>query len=318
MSNSYQSRKTEVSIIVTAYNRNEFLQSAIESVKTQNIQDVKFETLLVTNFTPPDSILKDETIKCFASNEVFIGKMLAEAISNCSGEVICFLDDDDIFMENKLIEVKHSFEGNPDLVYYHNRYKEFGEFYNKPHEKINNPDRNERIEFYSILDRKTLNKILSLNGDHNNSSICIKRDVLLNNLYKLNNIRSCLDSFLFAVASDTYGKKILDNIITTLKRVHNSESNPLTNDWAHRKRLLKELHLKYSDDYLLISKSTSNSYISDYFRCRSIVELLEYYLLERKILSRKFFSNLPSFISCIKYASIKRVLFRFKQIKDSH
>ena len=32
----------------------------------------------------------------------------------------------------------------------------------------------------------------------------------------------------------------------------------------------------------------------------------------------QFFSNLPSFISCIKYVSMKRVLFHFKQIKDSH
>ena len=40
----------EISVIVTAYNRKEFLKEALESLNNQTLGKDKFEVILITNF----------------------------------------------------------------------------------------------------------------------------------------------------------------------------------------------------------------------------------------------------------------------------
>ena len=110
-----------ISVIITAYNRKEFLLNAIKSVVNQTVEKKYYEIIVIKNF-------RDETIDEFINKNKIkhlvmdgtVGEYLDKGISEANGEIISFLDDDDLFFKNKLDIVYKEFRKNKDVVYYHN------------------------------------------------------------------------------------------------------------------------------------------------------------------------------------------------------
>lgn len=102
-----------------------------------------------------------------------IGEFLAEGIRMSRGEVICFLDDDDIFTREKLYHVNRIFS-NKRIAYLHN------------YSKFKKED--------SLYSR------LFLPPDFNMSSISIKKAIALTYLDKLNLIETGPDTFFYSLA----------------------------------------------------------------------------------------------------------------------
>ena len=101
-----------VSIIIPTYGRANYLKSAIDSVLSQSYQNIE---ILVIDDNNPDTLDRKETeiiLKSYASNSKvkFIQhhrNMNGSAARNtgirhANGEFICFLDDDDLFLEKKI------------------------------------------------------------------------------------------------------------------------------------------------------------------------------------------------------------------------
>lgn len=102
---STRQKKVEVSVILTAYNRPEFLDEAILSVLNQTFVDYEF--ILVDDGSTDSEIkaicdhYKDQLTYIFREN----GGLPAArntGIVNAKGKYICFLDDDDVWMPQKL------------------------------------------------------------------------------------------------------------------------------------------------------------------------------------------------------------------------
>ena len=111
-----------ISVIITAFNRQNFVKEAVESVLEQNLEREEYEIIVVNNFNDPvfDEFCKTKNISSLGYSENGIGQMMVLGIEAAKGEVICFLDDDDTFNEEKLLYVKHLFISHPQLIYYHN------------------------------------------------------------------------------------------------------------------------------------------------------------------------------------------------------
>ena len=98
-------KKVEISVILTTYNGSRFLEEAIMSVLNQTFADYE---LLVVDDGSTDSDTKaicdrykDQLTYIFREN----GGLAAArntGIANAKGKYICFLDDDDIWMPQKL------------------------------------------------------------------------------------------------------------------------------------------------------------------------------------------------------------------------
>lgn len=106
-----------VSVIVTAYNRKEYLPYALQSLEQQSFRE--FETILITNF-PFDTRMYNLQIKHFQQDGT-ISDFLYTGVTNSSHGIICFLDDDDLFEKNKIETILDVFEDS-DVVYIHNNY----------------------------------------------------------------------------------------------------------------------------------------------------------------------------------------------------
>jgi len=108
------------SIIITTYNRLELLKKAIESVHSQIIKD--WELIVVNDCSSDgtkeylDSLNHPKINPIHNPKNLHKGGARNVGIDNCSGEYVCFLDDDDYYLphhlevfENKMNEVGSNF-----------------------------------------------------------------------------------------------------------------------------------------------------------------------------------------------------------------
>ncbi len=110
-----------VSIIMNSYNSEAFLSEAINSVISQKYEN--WEIIFWDNASTDNSpkIVKnfnDSRIKYFRSlqtDRIYLARNLA--IEKCSGQYTCFLDCDDIWLANSIIDRINAFNQETRIVY---------------------------------------------------------------------------------------------------------------------------------------------------------------------------------------------------------
>lgn len=201
------------SIIITAYNRQEFLIDSVKSALDQSLDRTLFEIIVVKNF-------RNEVIDLFLnSNDVkniimegTIGEFLYAGISASSGKIISFLDDDDLIQPNKLENIRTKFaEG---CEYLHNSQVLFN---------------------YKQTDIKRYN---INNPSFNLSSISINKTLIDLNLLKLITISP--DNFMFYCALSKNAEICSTGEKLTRYRIHSSTSLKISNDFNSFRELQYE------------------------------------------------------------------------------
>lgn len=173
-----------ISVIITAYDRIEFLLNAIKSVVNQTLDKKYYEIIVIKNFKDKviDDYIMENNIIGIISSETSLGGKLIEALNVAKGHVISFLEDDDLFSTDKLEIVYNKFKADSNLCYYHNE-----------HIPVNDK--------YDIKDIRG-------NGDisFNLSSISVEKSIIrINNIMK---ITLAIDNFMYLQALES-GKKII-------------------------------------------------------------------------------------------------------------
>lgn len=109
------------SVIIPTYNRADLIRRCIDSVLNQSYQN--FEIIVVDNYSEDATIdivksYADSRIKIFQiHNHGIIAASRNKGIVEASGEWICFLDSDDWWKENKLLECEKMVEIS-DVIYH--------------------------------------------------------------------------------------------------------------------------------------------------------------------------------------------------------
>ena len=113
-----------ISVIITAYNRERFLLSAVKSVLNQSADRSGYEIIVVKNFLNKeiDSFLAANNVIQGLTGDVSIGEQLLTGLNLSKGSIISFLDDDDVFSKDKLLHIERYFEEDPEITYCHNSY----------------------------------------------------------------------------------------------------------------------------------------------------------------------------------------------------
>ena len=111
-----------VSVIVTTYNRKEYLKETLDSILNQTFKDS--ELIVVDNFSNYDFIpfiksFKDNRIRYFQNeNNGIIAVNRNFGIKKAKGKYIAFCDDDDLWMKEKLEKVVNAIHQNPEAILY--------------------------------------------------------------------------------------------------------------------------------------------------------------------------------------------------------
>ncbi len=214
---------SDISVIITAYNRDKYLAKAFDSLSNQTFKN--FDVILVSNFEYDISKFQGLQIFHIVSKGA-IGEFLTEGIKKASGQLIAFLDDDDYFSSDKLETIWKLFNNN-SVIYMHNK-----------------------SQFFH--DEQLINKF-ETKVDFNMSSITVRKSVLWNYLDMLNKISAAQDTFIYALALHDGGKLITSREILTYYR----KSNVNTSGHNNVKWLLE-----YKDNLLNFKKFFNNSKVN--------------------------------------------------------
>jgi len=217
-----------ISVIITAHNRKKFLLSALDSVLNQTLPRTLYEIIIVKNFIDPEIDEKILQIKekygiklvnIFCKDDE-IGKKLIVGIDKSIGEVICILEDDDMFHPEKLSTIYTVFS-NPKIKFYHNMLKVFGEGYKRKGkiDSLFNTNINSPIV---VCDEQKINAwkdLLLMGAGFNLSSMAIRRELVIKYKAIIEQINFAVDIALFYMALIENGCIYIDNYVFTLFRL---------------------------------------------------------------------------------------------------
>ncbi len=113
-----------VSVVVIAHTRLSYLVRAVESATRQFPDEV-----VVVEFSRDPSVdaeLVRLGARVFPTREGYPGGKFADGIDHCRGDVVVFLDDDDVLLPGKIARVREVFS-DPEVVFHANRYATFAD-----------------------------------------------------------------------------------------------------------------------------------------------------------------------------------------------
>ena len=133
----------KVSVIITVFNKKDFVEKTLESVLTQNFKNI--ETIVIDDCSTDNSdhIIKD-FIKKKKLNIKFIKNYKNRGVSfsrnigfkESSGQFIAFLDGDDYYSKDFISKCLNKFDGTVDIVHCSwirvNKFYEFRSLYHAP------------------------------------------------------------------------------------------------------------------------------------------------------------------------------------------
>ncbi len=215
----------KVSIIITAYGRKDFLEEALDSALKQSDNSIETEIILIKNFRDSkiDSICQSSGVR-LVEREGTIGEYLSYASAMATGEIIMFLEDDDVFVSNKVRKIVDLFSCNRDVLLVHNGYCAIDESsrkieYKRLLDKHHYPD-----DFHLIFDyksKKLSDFISSSNADFNLSCMCVRREAMTPDFLSfLSTILSNPDAVLLYYSLSLGGKVLANGDVLTKYRVH--------------------------------------------------------------------------------------------------
>lgn len=230
-----------ISVIVTAYNRQNFLPEALESLTKQKLEFNNFEIILLTNYDIHFPILErfqqegGDVINLKMEGD--IGAFFKKAIDVSRGEILCFLDDDDSFTPNKLGIVFNLFKNNNKIGYYSNYMNIIDEFSRPYNDKtrlgdIRKKRRDVQIIINSMSNWKSIKQFLSYGGNSFNSTLSIRKSILEKYVDVLMYTKRTEDEIVFAIALDSGYDLFLDSLVLTNYRISSSSSSQVSSKYA--------------------------------------------------------------------------------------
>lgn len=111
-----------ISVIVTAYNRKKYLPDALRSLERQTLARDEFEVIVVKNFEDQasDEIIRRNGWRWIYSGEKAQGPFILAGLEESRGEIITFLEDDDMYAPERLQVIEKAFREIEGLAYFHN------------------------------------------------------------------------------------------------------------------------------------------------------------------------------------------------------
>ncbi|MEM0135151.1 MAG: glycosyltransferase [Thermoplasmatales archaeon] len=272
------SKNLDISVIITAYNRTEFLYSAIESVLKQEIAGPRIEIIVISNLDfKTDGIPQNFNLKKIIM-EGTIGEFLSVGIKSASGDIIAFLDDDDIWMPNKMARLESVFS-DMNVIFYHSMYS-YIDSGGKPIEYVRNVEKNDFDAFsaplilYDSRNSKYIREAIERRADFNLSCMAVRKKLAMEYIDTLKLITSAQDGFFFWIAVMSGGNLFIDNLSLIEYRVHHSNVSGYGGYEYKQRELLREVNT------FRLLKALTNSH--------KIVQWLQLYEIEYSLLMLTF------------------------------
>lgn len=241
-----------ITVIITAHDirRKLLLKDAVISCIEQSIARPFYEIIVVKNYKDAelDNFIEGLNIRQLFKENASIGESLNAGIEAASGKIISFLDDDDIFLPNKLQTVYNNFKANDKLVFFHNFRSIFGG--NDGFESsldcseessilhcLLAPSDFEKISFHKLMEQHGIM-----------SCISIRKDSIESYLQYLKHLTTEQDTFFFFLSLLSGGRLMFSREKLTKYRTGESVTRLVSDFESYWKRLN---YIHSGDEYIL-------------------------------------------------------------------
>ena len=275
-----------ISVIITAYNRKEFLIEAVNSVIENDYPREKYEIIVAKNFEDKviDDFLYSHDVKVIHTGDTNIGDQIYRALYQSRGDILCFLDDDDRFKSDKLKNIEFVFNEHSDLSYYHNLADSIND-----RSDLLTGNIHKRIRSKVILRDGSADEIAMLLKNRkdftlyslmfNLSCVSVRKESVIPYAEYLRKIIDGTDWFLFYCVLMSGALMIFDILVLTDYRVHRSVSNIFTSNTSIRE--ISQFTINKFD-----KEGHFTSVLAKFCMHTKIEKLLMAKILEEKIVKR--------------------------------
>ena len=299
----------KVSVIVTAFNRTQYILDALKSIGIENEKRLEIELIVVKNFSNDsiDSYIKKLGGIIIEGGSTPLCEYAYRGIKAASGKYIFFLEDDDLFFPGKIDTVTNLME-KLDLDFYHNNYVAID-----PERRYINTELYRGTKRPLLFDSKKvgkreIDKIIKIKGDINLSSMVINRKILNEKFSIMESMPAGPDWFLFLAALEFGQLLYFDCNVLTAYNIHDSAVHLTEMDFS----ALSEKRLRLS-----VNEITSLSKMKGIFYNENAVKLINSKIamdrIQIKILTGKVTStediNIISAARNLRVDSLGAVLF---------
>ena len=249
----------KISVITSNFNGEKYLPEAIESVLKQDFD--KFEYIIVDDASTDNSSAiinkfyrnhHDIIRPVFNSENCGQGACFTSAVSIARGDIVCFLDSDDFWFDNKLSSVNAVFYRQPDAVFVQHNLQI----------KINDDLTDQKFKDIMIagdyFGYTQKNKILPLFVP--TTGLSFRRDILEKVLPIPAGFKTCADGYLTRTCF-CFGEVAAINECLGVYRQHGKNNvfgNQTHSSWRYRKELLfPSLNSFYAENGIDLKFKTS-------------------------------------------------------------
>ena len=295
--NKVKSSEPRVTVVITAFNRVEYVREAVDSVLGQFSNKSEVQVIVLKNFVDEklDGYLTVRHVTIIQAGPGNQGKLTLVGERFATNEVVCYLDDDDLFLPGKIDRVIEVFQGDPEIGFYHNAF----EVWDMNRERMGNSWRKRLKEPLAIKvnSSKELRFVLG-NGAHiNMSSICVKKKIIEDAENIFDRISSSNDDAVLFSSIDSGYKLYLDSAVLTKYRVHDSESHRYKNR-DNYVRHTSELMSKRIESYSILFNSVKKTYLKQACRVRIKRDQMLKEAMADTQDKRVLFTKILDFIKC--------------------
>ena len=247
------------SVIVICYKRKNFLLDAVKSVLSQDYPRDKIQIIVVKAFYDDevDSFLKENDIHAVFSDTDYYGRSVADALTAATGNIVCLLDDDDIFYSNKLSKVSQIFQTDEGIYLSVNNYNIIDKNGAVIESNFHEAERENQFKLgLRVLhpDDYDLNIMLNaLRMTFNSSRMCFRRGIIANRLDLVSRISYLVDVIPIVLCLNDGRSVVSMTEELTGYRIHENNISLAPSVPMDVKRLAV-VHIKIMDDAAVLSE----------------------------------------------------------------